>query len=236
MTATYRVPVGPPPLSAPRRRTALAVVGAIMTALGGLAAAAAAAVIVAFGSSGTLDSGVNRVSTSTAALVTDVAAMQDVDGIAGITGSPTLRMTATSTGPAGVFIGVGPADAVTAYLSGVAVDRVTDFSVDPFRLSVTPESGRAAAPPPAEQDFWVDSATSASIAEVAWPIQDGEYRLVVMNADGTSDLTSMAQVQVELPNAFPLSLAVLIGSGVLAAGGVTLLVLAVSRSRQRASA
>ncbi|MGR7026047.1 hypothetical protein [Geodermatophilus sp. URMC 62] len=209
-----------------------------MTALGGIAAAAATAVIVAFGVSGTLDSGTHRVSTSTAALLTDVAAMEDIEdieGIAGITGSPTLRVSATSTGPAGVFIGVGPADAVAEYLSGVAVDRVTDLSVDPFRFSVMPEPGAAAASPPGEQDFWVASATSRSIADLDWPVQDGAYRLVVMNADGAPELTSTAQVQLELPNAFSISLAVLIGSGILAAAGVAFLVVALLRGRRRPS-
>ena len=234
MTTTY----DPPPLTpvpAPRRRTALAVTGIVMTALGGLAAAAAAAVIVAFGSSGALDSGSTEVSTSSAALVTDVAAMEDVDGIAAVTGSPTLRLSATSTGPSGVFIGVGPADAVTGYLSGVAIDRITDFSLDPLRLDVTGEPGVAAAAPPGDQDFWVASATSQSVADLAWPVQDGNYQLVVMNADGSPGLTSTAQVRLELPNAFPVSLGVLIGSGVLATAGIALVVVAVSRSRRAAT-
>ncbi len=235
MSTTYSPPPSPPSLPTPRRRTGLAAAGTVTTALGGIAAAAATAVIVAFGANGTLDSGAHRVSTPTAALVTDVAAMEDINGIAAITGSPTLRMSATSTGPAGVFIGVGPADAVAEYLSGVAFDRVTDFSVDPFRFSVTPEPGATAASPPDEQDFWVASATSRSIADLDWPVEDGEYRLVVMNADGAPELTSTAQVQLELPNAFPISLAVLTGSGILTAAGVALLVMAVSRGRWRAS-
>ncbi|SFU08936.1 hypothetical protein SAMN05660657_05571 [Geodermatophilus amargosae] len=172
--------------------------------------------------------------TSTAALVSDAAAMEDVNGIAAITGSPSLRLSATSTGPSGVFIGVGPADAVAGYLSGVAIDRVTDFSVDPFRIDVTGEPGAATASPPGEQDFWVVSDTSESIAGLAWPVQDGEYRLVVMNADGSPGLTSVVQVQLELPNAFPISLAVLVGSGIVATAGIALVVVAVSASRRAA--
>ncbi len=235
MTTTHSPPPGASSQPATRRRAGLAIVGTVMTALGGIAAAAATAVIVAFGVSGTLDSGAHRVSTSTAALVTDVAAMEDIEGIAGITGSPTLRVSATSTGPAGVFIGVGPADAVAEYLSAVATDRVTDFSVDPLRFSVTPEPGATAASPPGEQDFWVASATSRSIADLDWPGQGGAYRLVVMNADGAPELTSTARVRLELPNAFPISLAVLIGSGIIAAAGVAVLVVALARGRRRPS-
>jgi hypothetical protein len=234
MTTTYGPPP-PTPLPPLRRRTTLAVVGTIMAALGGLAAAAAGAVIVTFGSSGTLDSGSHQVSTSTAALVSDAAAMEDVNGIAAVTGSPSLRLSATSTGPSGVFIGVGPADAVADYLSGVAIDRVTDFSVDPFRIDVSGEPGTSTASPPGEEDFWVASDTSQSIADLAWPVRDGDYRLVVMNADGSPGLTSMARVRLELPNAFPVSLAVLVGSGIVATAGIALLAVAVSRSRRPAT-
>ncbi len=235
MTTTYPPPPIPSSETPPRRRTALAVVGIVMAVIGGIAAAAGAAVIVVFGSSGSLDSGRNEVSTSTAALVTDVASMDSIRGISGVTGWPTLRMSASSSGPAGVFIGVGPADQVTEYLSGVAIDRVTDFSVSPFELSVARESGASTATPPGEQDFWVASATSHSIADLTWPVQDGDYRLVVMNADGAPELTSTTQVQLELPNAFPISLAVLIGSGIIAAAGVALLVVALARGRRRPS-
>jgi len=236
MTTTYRPPPIPSSETRPRRRTALAVVGIVLAIVGGIAATAAAAVIVVFGSSGTLDSGRNEVSTSTAALVTDVASMDSVRGISGVTGWPTLRMSASSTGPAGVFIGVGPADQVSEYLSGVAIDRVTDFSVSPFDLSVTRQSGTGSATPPGEQDFWVASATSQSIADLTWSIQDGDYRLVVMNADGAPGLTSLAEVELELPNAFPISLAVLISSGILAATGIGLVALAIARSRRQATA
>ncbi len=233
MTTTYSPPPLPTSEARPRRRTALAVVGVVLAIVAGIAATAAAAVIVVFGSSGTQDSGRNEVSTATAALVTDVASMDSVNGISGITGWPTLRMSASSTGPAGVFIGVGPADEVTQYLSGVAVDRVTDFSVSPFHLSVSRQSGSASATPPSEQDFWVASATSHSLADVTWPVEDGDYRIVVMNADGAPGVSSLAEVELELPNAFPVALAVLISSGVLAVTGVGFVVLAIVRSRRQ---
>jgi hypothetical protein len=233
MATTYSRPSVPRPEPPPRQRTALTVTGILMAFVGMIAGTAAAAVIVAFGSSGTLDSGSNEVSSSTAALVTEVATMADVHGIAGVTGRPTLRMSATSTGGSGVFIGIGPADAVADYLSGVAFDRVTDFSVSPFDLSVSRQPGGPGASPPGEQDFWVASATSQSTADLAWPIEDGDHRLVLMNADGTPGVISLAQVQLDLPNAFPVSLTALIGSGVLVAAGVALVAVAVTRRRAR---
>ena len=158
-------PPAPPPVPAPTRAKGsrgLAVSGAVLVTIGALAGAAATAGVVAFGPASTLDSGTQPMSTPTAALVSDVTSLQDVEGISGLTGAPTLRISADGAGPAGIFVGVGPADAVADYLSGVAVDRVTDLEVDPFDLNVIREEGTAAPPPPGQQDFWVASATSSS--------------------------------------------------------------------------
>jgi hypothetical protein len=67
-------------------------------------------------------------------------------------------------------------------------------------------------------------------------VQDGDYRLVVMSADGGAGLTSVAEVQLELPNAFPLSLSVLVGSGVVAALGAGLVTVAITRRRRPTTA
>ncbi len=91
MATTYRPPSTPGRARGTRRHTALAVVGVVLAVIGGIAGAAAAAVLVAFGSSGTLDSGRQEVSTATAALVTDVASLENVHGIGGVTGRPLRR-------------------------------------------------------------------------------------------------------------------------------------------------
>ena len=222
----------PAPPTRPQRFRGLVVIGAVLLTIGALAGAAATAAMIAFRSGSTLDSGSQLVSTPTSALVSDVTSLQDVDAISGLTGRPTLRISAAGTGPTGVFVGVGPADAVSGYLSGVAVDRVTDLGIDPFDLQVTREDGAAVPPPPGEQDFWVASATSSSAAaDLTWQFQDGDYRFVVMNADGTPGVTSSARMQLTLPNALPISVAVLIGSGVVALAGTVLLVAAVRRGR-----
>ena len=40
-----------------------------------------------------------------------------------------------------VFVGIGPAADVAAYLNGVGHDEVADFDVDPFKLSTTARAG-----------------------------------------------------------------------------------------------
>ncbi|MGY1809302.1 hypothetical protein ACI8AF_18205 [Blastococcus sp. SYSU D00669] len=228
-TLTPPRPTSSPSTRVRRRSRGLTTVGAVLTAVGLLAGTVAAAVLFAFGSGSRLDSGPQSFTTPTAALVTDSASMDDVRGIATVTGRPTVQVSSQTANPAGVFIGVGPADAVDAYLAGIAVDEVTDLSFDPFRLTVTARAGDATAAPPGQQDLWVASVTSSSRAELTWPIQDGEYRLVVMNADGSPDVVTQTRVQIDLPRVFAVSLGVLIGSGLVAAGGVALLVAGLRR-------
>jgi hypothetical protein len=233
---TTLTPPPSPSRSASRGRRSskgLLTVGAVLAALGLVAGAVAAAAMTAFGPGNRLDSGPQPFATSTAALVTDSATMDGVRGIAAVTGRPTVRVSSESGNAAGVFVGVGPADAVDAYLAGVAVDDVTDMTFDPFRLTVATRPGDYAAAPPDGQDFWVASASSTSRAELTWPIEDGDHRLVVMNADGSSDVLTRTRIQIDLPRVFPVSLAVLVGSGVVAATGGALLVAGVRRRTGR---
>ncbi|PRY48982.1 hypothetical protein LY71_10764 [Geodermatophilus tzadiensis] len=212
-----------------RRGTALTTLGAVLTTLAVLAGAAATALLIAFGSDGGLDSGPRSLTTSTAALVTDDAGTDDVRGFADVLGRPTVRVTSQTGDPAGVFIGVGPADAVDDYLAGVEVDEVTDVGFDPFELAVTRKPGNSRAAPPGEQDFWLASASSPSQAELSWPTAAGDHRLVVMNADGSPGVVTSTRVQVELPHVVAVSVGALIGSALLAAGGIALLVVGIRR-------
>jgi hypothetical protein len=142
-----------------------------------------------------------------------------------VLGAPKVRISATSTSTP-VFVGIGPATDVDRYLSGVATDELTagaDGSV-PLRLDRQP--GRRAAAPPTEQSFWITSATSTSTADLTWPIQDGTYRIVVMNADGTPGMTTQVHAAVTVPHMFDFSLGALFGGLLLTGGGIAALVAA----------
>jgi hypothetical protein len=218
----------------PRRQLTMAIVGSVLAVVGSLATISAIGLIAVFGSASALDSGQHQVSTSASALVTDVAHVQNTHGVGTLTGWPTLRLTASGGDAAGVFIGIGPAAAVDEYLAGVAVDQVTDLTIAPFELTTARHPGDSTATAPGEQDFWVASADSRSTADLTWTVQDGDYRLVVMNADGIPNVIAQARVQLTLPDAFQISLIVL-GSGLLIlTGGVVVLVGALSRGRSSA--
>jgi hypothetical protein len=206
------------------RHPAEAVTGAVLAVLGLLAAAAAIGLLAVFGTSGRLDTGPQTIATSGSAVVSDVARLQHSGQVGQVTGPPTLRLSAVP-GPASaaVFIGIGPAADVDRYLAGVAVDEVTDLTLEPFRLSVQRHAGSAAAAPPGSQSFWVASAGSPTTARLTWPVADGDYRLVVMNTDGTAGVDSRTELQLTLPHAFPIAISVLIGSVLVVLTGTALL-------------
>ncbi len=113
-----------------------------------------------------------------------------------------VRFQAAATdGQTPVFVGIGPSDDVAAYLDGVARDEVTRLGhVDDVEYSSS--SGTAPGAPPADQGFWVASATGAGTQTITWDVAAGEWSIVVMNADGgpsvAVDFTAAARIGILL--------------------------------------
>ena len=193
----------------PRERVAAKVVGTLLIVLGFLTASAAVALIVVFGTAGRLDSGSHQVAGSGSAVITDIAEIQNTNSVGAITGWPVVAASASGGNASGVFIGIGRSEDVERFLAGVASDRVTDIGFRPFELELSHVPGSTRATPPGAEKFWVASSKSATDAQLTWRITDGEYRMVIMNADGAPGVITAVRVQLVLPNAFPLSLAAL---------------------------
>ncbi|MHA6783129.1 hypothetical protein ACVGOW_19340 [Pseudonocardia saturnea] len=215
-----------PPARHPAGRRFGRAAAAIAVAIGSLATLGALALLVLFGPSGTLDPGAfPPISTPTAALVVDPGTVTDTSAAAQVLGEPTVRVSATYDGTP-VFVGIGRAVDVDRYLSGVASDMVAVGADGSVPTGLDRHPGQKIAAPPTEQTFWAASTTSAATAEVTWPIQDGTYRIVVMNADGTPGLTTQVHAAVTVPNMFSFSLGLLFGGLLLTGAGVAVLVAA----------
>lgn len=124
-------------------------------------------------------------------------------GEAGITGLPPLselasiRIRVTPVVPdEPVFVGVAEVSDVSGYLADVPHSTAgdTDWMNDAARspqwdwdsgadpqLRDVPGTRNPA--PPAEQDFWAVSATGTGTQEITFDLQEGQWNLVVMNAD-----------------------------------------------------
>jgi uncharacterized protein DUF4389 len=129
-----------------------------------------------------------------------------------------------------VFVGIGRESDVSAYLAGVPYDRVTGVDVDPFTARTTPVPGTAAPPVrPGAHDFWVAAASGEGRQEVAWKLAEGDWRVVVMNPDGSRDVAANVRVAAQLPFLDELGVVLLAVGGVLLAIGAFGLFLAVPR-------
>jgi hypothetical protein len=209
-------------------RAALVTAGVLLAAGGAVAMVAGGAVVVVVGHDNALSTGSHRTSTSTTALVTPIDNVSDrgVDTL----GRPTLRTTLRRAAEP-VFVGVGPAKQVDAYLAGAAIETVDDFEVDPYDLDTTTRAGSTRPAAPDTQSFWVARSDGASGADLSWRMRGGDYRLVVMNADGSPGVAADARVSITVPHLFAIGGIVLgLGLTVLAIGaGMAVVGVAVTR-------
>ena len=136
---------------------------------------------------GYISTDTERLTTSSRALTTDNLDF-DLDGLDAVVGRDTygkVRLEVGDQDSAPVFVGIARTDDVDGYLRGVDHAVVTDFDSGPFRADYRDHPGRAVPAPPAQQRFWDASVHGAGKQTLTWDVQDGDWSVVVMNADGT---------------------------------------------------
>ena len=217
--------------SAKAARTGRVIGGSVLAVTGAVIALAGGAVLALGGTNGTFDSGHRDVSTKTAALVSEPAKINDTQSVTDVLGHPSVRISADSVrSDRNLFVGIGPKAQVDRYLAGAPVDTVHDFSIDPWNIDKTAHPGTARPKPPATQSFWV-AKSAGSTADINWKVRDGNWRVVVMNTDGSRGVATMSQFAVKIPHLATLALIALIAGIVALIGGIALIAVP-SRSRR----
>ena len=198
---------------------------------------AGASLLAIGGGDGYLTSDRGAVRTPAAAVVSQPieAELDDVPSwVRDRLGTLRIRAERAGGGPA-PFIGIGPTDRVRAYLEGVPAAEVSDVTFDPFVVTTGPPrpvEGRVP-PPPATRGFWAATATGEGERTLEWDIEDGDWTLVLMNADGTPGVAARGDVSLSLP------ILGTIGAWMLGVGiaidliAVTVVMVAVIRRRRR---
>jgi len=155
------------------------------------------------GHDGYLTSASHRFHTKTYALATDHIDLHTdapgwfVDG----SGLGHVRVRATSNAGKPVFVGVARTRDVDAYLRGTAHATVADVDYGPFdrfRPSYQTRGGARPAPP-AQQRFWVASASGPGSRTLDWKARDGSWSVVVMNADASHRVDTAVKVASNAP-------------------------------------
>ena len=121
---------------------------------------------------------------------------------------------------------MGPTAEVDAYLDGVDVEKIDSFELDPFALDTTRSGGEVVPAPPLSLDFWTPSVvvTGDQPVNIELDLSEGSQRLVIMNADGSPDVSIDADLTVDLPFLSTLAWILIVIGALLLVVGVALLV------------
>jgi hypothetical protein len=202
------MPENTPYTPAPRRsggRIAAIVPGGVaaIVAIGFIAAGA----LLLWGDSekddqGYLSTGKDRYAASTYALASDNLDI-DLDGAGWIMDRDDLgkvRLEVESSAGKPVFVGIARTSDVSDYLRGASYTEVTDVDYSPFHASYRDRDRGGDRPAlPADQDFWAASAHGSGTQTVAWDLEDGNWSIVVMNADGSRGVVTDISAGAKVP-------------------------------------
>jgi hypothetical protein len=204
----------PPVTWGPRRITAAVLTS--LTALLGIAAIVAGGAALAFDQtqrnpSGYITTAAAPYSTGTYALESDsyhagtAAEWSLARGLLG-----TIRIHSVSNHP--VFIGIAPANAANQYLANVARAEAADLGAQSSDFHA--HAGGAPSALPADQRFWAAHASGAGEQTLTWKVHSGSWRVIVMNANATRDVTTQLSIGASFPHLQTIGVAAL-GAGLL---------------------
>jgi hypothetical protein len=176
-----------------------------------------------------------RFAAPTRALATDNLDV-DLDGVDWVLDSGELgkvQLEVASEGDEPVFVGIARTEDVASYLRGVDHTRVTDVDADPFEASYHRQSGNRRPEAPAQESFWAASTQGRGTQTLDWRVNDGDWSVVVMNADGSRGVAADVSAGAKIPFLDELGWSALGGGGALLIGALALIVLGARPPRNR---
>jgi hypothetical protein len=127
-----------------------------------------------------------------------------------------VRVTATSATGAPLFLGIAPQADVDGWLAGTARDGLVNLDTAGSRYERTSGSVRGVSVP-AAQSFWLATAPGTGPAVLNWQATNGDFAVVLANADGTPAVAADITIATQVPNLAPL------GAGLLGTATALLL-------------
>jgi hypothetical protein len=109
-----------------------------------------------------------------------------------------IRVKATSRAGTPVFVGVAPTKDVDAYLRGTGHATLSDVEYPDFHATYDTHAGGRPAPPVAQR-FWSASANGTGKQTLEWKVRDGNWSVVVMNADGSANVDARVSAGANAP-------------------------------------
>ena len=217
-------------------RIALTITGAIASLIAVALVAGGALALLGDsqkGDDGYLKTDTERFHSSTRALATENLDVDlgDADFIAESDDLGKIKVQAESRDGKPVFVGIARTSDVEDYLAGVPYTTVDDVEVDPFSADYTRHAGNRHPVAPEHAGIWEASNQGTGRQSIDWEIDDGDYSVVVMNADGTLGVDADIRAGANIPFLDELGWSA-IGSGAFALiVGIGLIALAVRKER-----
>ncbi len=230
----------PTPPTEPRRGRTPLVIGGILSGLlatvlllgGGLALWANAKK----DDDGYLSTSRHQFASRTAALATENLDV-DLDGVqwlvdSGDAGKTRLQVTSKNGKP--VFVGIARTRDVDAYLKSVEHTTVTNVDYGPFGGHFDADyryhaARRTTVAPPARQRIWSASVQGSGTQTVDWRVQEGNWSVVLMNADGSPGVRADVKAGAKVPYLTAIGWTAIGGGLLFTVLGSTLVVIAVRR-------
>ena len=152
-------------------------------------------------SDGYLTTAHERFATDTRALATENLDVDlgDFDELADDGDLGDLRFDVRPAGDEAMFVGVARTAEIERYLHGSAHTTVADVDTDPFEVDYRDHRGTQRLAPPAGERFWAASATGTGRQTLDWEVADGDWSVVVMNADGSRGVDASVEAGASVP-------------------------------------
>ena len=149
---------------------------------------------------GYLSTRTERFATNTYALSTDNLDV-DLDGADWLLSRDRfgkVRLTVNPNTSKPVFVGVARTSDVSRYLTGTSHEVVDDVDFSPFTADYRRHDGEAKPDAPTNHRFWEASTEGAGRQTLTWDVEDGDWSIVVMNADASRGVDVGVKAGAEL--------------------------------------
>lgn len=108
-----------------------------------------------------------------------------------------VKITVTASSGKPVFVGLAPTSAVQTYLQGVSQAQLQSTSGDTPAYRTT--SGTAPSRAPATALSWAAHSAGTGTHSLVWPTTNGDWTVVVMNADGSAGVDAATTFGATVP-------------------------------------
>ena len=137
-----------------------------------------------------------------------------------------VRIRATAANPERpLFVGIAPEGAVSRYLADRAHAQVSDIELDPFKATYDRVRGSERPALPGLRHLWVASASGRGETTLTWPVREGRWSVVVMNADASRSVAADVSFGADVHYLGWIAVALFAGGGVLLGIAVLLVTL-----------